>query len=214
MKLKKAGIVGGALVLCVALWDRPLGRIYYVPSGSMTPTLPVNARLWASPLPYRIGVPKAGDIALFDIPLSVALPGSDAGKGSMTFVKRIVGVPGDRVEIVNGTLKRNGAAQKEPYLARSSFPSYDMKVVKGQIYSREHDPQGMAEDWTHGEDLVPEERQGAISHAQTEPLPPHKYVVLGDNRGNSNDSHVFGTIDRSQIEAKVTTRLFPNPRAF
>lgn len=214
MKLKSAGLVGIALVLCVGLWEKPLGRIYYMPSGSMTPTLPLNARVWASPLPYRLGNPKDGDIAIFDMSLSVAMPGSGAGKGLQTLVKRIVGVPGDRVEVVNGILQRNGVARKEPYVTWSGQPHYDMKVVKGQVFSRDYDDQGIAGEWAHDEDLVPEEQQSAISRAQTGALPEHKYLVLGDNRGNSLDSHFYGTIDRSQITAKVTTRLFPDTHAF
>lgn len=195
---------------------KPIPGLYYMPSGSMEPTLPIGARLWASPVPYQKADPKRGDIALLDVATSVARFG--VPKGATVWAKRIVAVPGDRVEMANGVLKLNGQVQKEPYvLWRAASPGlptpnedrYDLKVVHGAVFSRDRDAKGVVGGWTRGDSLVAPDEQAVISNAKTEPLPPHKYLALGDHRSNSLDSHVFGLVDRSQIKAKVTMRIYP-----
>ena len=197
-----------------------IGGLYYMPSGSMEPTLPLGARIWASNEAYQKAQPKRGDIVLLDLPLSLVSLGT--GSGTTIFVKRIVAVPGDRVEMKNGVLWLNGQAQKEPHvLWRDESPflpandrRYSMKVVRGVVYSRDYNSSGQPDVWTRNSVIVPMPEQAIISGAKTEALPPHKFLVLGDHRSNSNDSHVFGLVDRSQIKAKVTMRIYPFPRTF
>ncbi len=197
-----------------------VGGLYYMPSGSMEPTLPLGARLWASPLPYQKVQPKRGDIALLQLPNSLVSPGT--GKGTTVFVKRIVAVPGDRVEMRKRVLWVNGRAQKEPFVlwrdeSLSGPPqdwSYDMKVVGGLVYAREYDSSGIPMEWTLNSIRIEEEEQARISRTKSEALPPGKFLVLGDHRSNSNDSHAFGLISRAQIKAKVLARLYPRPATF
>ena len=199
------------------------GHIYYIPSGSMEPTLRVNDRIWASPVPYRKADPKRGDIAIMELPLALVNP--ESGKGMTSYVKRVVGVPGDRVELVNRVLKINGQPQKEPFVlwrneaipglsSKESVFRYDMKVIHGLVFSRSYDDDGRPGSWWRNDVVAPEQDQAFISRTPTEPLPPGKFLVLGDHRSNSNDSHVFGLVDRSRFKAKVTLRLYPQARTF
>ena len=84
---------------------------FYVGSESMDPTLHgckgcTNDRLLINKLAYDIKAPKRGDIALFD----------DQQGGEKTLIKRVVGIPGDELELRNGKLSVNGEPLQEPYV--------------------------------------------------------------------------------------------------
>ncbi len=79
---------------------------FYVGSESMVPTLMVWDRVLINKLAYDFAEPKRGDIVLFE-----SLEG-----GEDPLIKRVVGLPGDTVEVENGTLYVNGEPQREPYV--------------------------------------------------------------------------------------------------
>ena len=88
----------------------------YVPSSSMHPTLQVNDRLLINKLSYKFGGIKAGDIVIFKPPASV--------DSKYDYVKRIVGLPGDTVEVTGGKLYLNGKPLEESYL--NEPPYYEL----------------------------------------------------------------------------------------
>lgn len=101
--LKLLAIAGGALVggiLWAALIQGLVVEAFKIPSGAMIPTLQVGDHLFASKLAYRIGEPARGDVAVFVNPCE---PDKD-------FVKRIVGLPGDTIEVRCDVLYINGKA--------------------------------------------------------------------------------------------------------
>lgn len=77
-----------------------------VPTGSMIPTIQINDRILVNKFIYRFKDLSRGDVVVFKYP-------DDPGQ---TFVKRLIGVGGDVIEIEDGLLYRNGKAVKEPYL--------------------------------------------------------------------------------------------------
>ena len=79
---------------------------FYIPSESMVPTLEVGDRVFVNKFVYRFSEPQRGDIIVFR---SVEGEGED-------LIKRVIGVPGDRIAIINGVLHVNGETQKETYL--------------------------------------------------------------------------------------------------
>jgi signal peptidase I len=81
---------------------------YWVPSESMVPTLEVGDRIFVSKFIYRFTEPERGGIVVF----------KDVEGGEVDLIKRVVGVPGDEVEVRSGTLLVNGEPQNEPYLNR------------------------------------------------------------------------------------------------
>jgi signal peptidase I len=107
-------LVGASL--CVALVFgvvRPLvGDVYRIVSTSMVPTLQAGDRVVANKLAYRFGDPARGDLVVFEE------PGGDAAA-----VKRVVGLPGDRVAMRDGVLVVNGARQQEAYVDYESVDS-------------------------------------------------------------------------------------------
>ena len=111
---KGGGILEFLVILIVAFalvfgFVRPfVVEAFYIPSGSMIPTLEVGDRVLTNKFIYRFEDPKRGDVVVFR---SVEGGGED-------LIKRVVGVPGDEISVRNGTLFVNGEAQKEPYVNR------------------------------------------------------------------------------------------------
>lgn len=93
-----------------------------IPSGSMENTLLVNDRIIGNRLAYTFSNPKRGDIIMFDLP----------DDESMLYIKRIIGLPGERVEIIQGKVYINGSTEplNEPYLKeepdKENFGPYDI----------------------------------------------------------------------------------------
>lgn len=141
----------------------------FIPSDSMVPTLAVGDRLVVEKVSYRLHAPIAGDIIVFHPPdiLQQAF-GYDT---SQAFIKRIIGTPGDRIRIENGTVYVNDIPLQEPYIAEA--PNYGLKTVE---------------------------------------VPDHTYFVMGDNRNNSNDSHVWGFLPEQNIIGRAFFCFWPFDR--
>ena len=137
-------------------------KTYKIPSGSMEPTLQIGDHLFASRWTYRFRDPRRGDVAIFE---SVDRPGH-------VLVSRVVGIPGDRIEIRDKRLFVNRQAVDEPYV----------KHEDPKIYPRD-DP-GPSKDRDNFRPLVLEE---------------DLYFVLGDNRDNSYDGRFYGPVPRASF---------------
>jgi signal peptidase I len=95
----------GVVLLLAVKWL--VAEPFRVPSASMAPTLRPGDRVLVNKLAYRTGRPARGDLALVEVPRTGEL-----------LLKRVVGLPGDAVEIRDGTLFVNGRARREPFVDR------------------------------------------------------------------------------------------------
>ena len=145
-------------------------RTYYIPSISMVPTLDVRDVVLVDQLTYRFGGPQPQDVAVFTPPVPA--------EGS-AFIKRVIGVPGDTIRISNGIVYRNGAALVEPYANQPA--KYDLEIKRYGIYVDGRPLDRSAAD-------VPPQ---ALWQAPDR-IPNGFYLMLGDNRNYSVDSHVWG----------------------
>ena len=161
-----AGIAAWLLITFVA-------RTYYIPSASMVPTLEVHDVLLVDKFEYRFHAPHEGDVVVFPPPI----PTPD------DFIKRIIGLPGERMRITKGVVYLNDVAMDENYIAQK--PSYDLKIQNYDIWIN---------DGFGWRALDPSEANIPPKSQWTSPntIPPHCYVMLGDNRNDSEDSHVWG----------------------
>lgn len=105
-------------------------QTYYIPSNSMAPTLEVGDRLMVYKLAFRVGQVDRGDLVVFNRPESI--------KNSQLkdFVKRVVALPGEQVQAINGVVYVDNLPLPEEYLTRDS-PTTDfdpVDVPKGQIF--------------------------------------------------------------------------------
>lgn len=86
----------------------------YIPTGSMLPTLQINDRLVVDKISYRFTNPNRGDIVVFDPPAKL--------QSKDRFIKRLIGLPGDQIEVKNGKVYVNGQVLTEKYVAEA--PTY------------------------------------------------------------------------------------------
>jgi signal peptidase I len=153
-------LVGGAIVVTRYPGLRPMGlRSYRIQSGSMEPTYRIGQKVFAVQGYYLSHTPRFGDIVVARKP----------DQSSHGFVKRIVGLPGDRIKVSNGKLWRNGQAVAEPY------------IKEPMVYT-----------WPDSGEVT---------------VPPDSVAVLGDNRNDSNDSHMWSPpcIPLGAIEATISS---------
>jgi signal peptidase I len=183
-------IVAMALAIALAVqWL--LVKPYRIPSGSMEPTLDVGQRVLVNRLAHRLGgEPKIGDIITFHPPAGAdvqppqcgaaqsdnqACTTPTPGESDQTFIKRVVGVSGDRIAIRDGHVVRNGRETKEPFI----------------------NPCGGGE----GCDLP-----------RTITVPKGYVFVMGDNRGQSDDSRFWGPVPDDWVIGKAFATYWPPKR--
>lgn len=120
------------VVAAVVLWTLTLVKPYRVSSGSMAPTAVIGQRIMADHLGDDDWTPRVGDVVVFKAPGGAETGASQEcgaerspgqaclvplrGRTHISFVKRVVGAPGDRVRIERGRVIRNGARVKEPFV--------------------------------------------------------------------------------------------------
>ncbi len=161
-----AGLAAWVLISFVA-------RTYYIPSGSMLPTLQIHDVLLVDKFEYRFHAPREGDIVVFPPPV----PTPD------DFIKRVIGLPGDQLRIDRGVVYLNGIALKEPYTADK--PEYSLEVRNYGIYV------SYGAGWQRL-DSSSANVPPAAQWSAPDRIPPHCYIMLGDNRNDSEDSHIWG----------------------
>lgn len=144
-------------------------RTFFIPSGSMIPTLQIHDVLLVNEFEYRFSPPAREDVVVFPPPIS----------SPNDFIKRLIGAPGDTLRIHNGIVYRNGVALDEPYEAQK--PNYELQIRNYNVY-------------VDGSPLDPTLANIPPKADWTAPdrIPPGCYFMMGDNRNNSEDSHIWG----------------------
>jgi signal peptidase I len=165
---------------------------FKIPTGSMEKTLLVgdfllvNKAVYGAQVPFTgvrlpaIENPERGDIVVFEYPLDQ----------SKNYVKRVVGLPGDRVAMRGGQLYVNGERRAEDYVQHTQ--------PGGDYYDSQF-------EWQTG--YVAPEVDGSTYRPTRDDwgpilVPVGKYFVMGDNRDNSQDSRYWGFVDRGLIKGR------------
>jgi signal peptidase I len=186
-------IVDAAMIVLIVIGAKTaIAEPYYVPSGSMEPTLQIGDELLATKYPYgyssaslpifvtlpdtaRIlgALPQRGDVVVFRWP----------GDHSQIWVKRVVGLPGDRVAMRNGRLWINGApVDLEPNgVGQAEEEDGSRQAAQRFIETL---PGGRAHT------IFKEHTFGMLDNMPEVVVPPDRLFVMGDNRDNSADSRV------------------------
>lgn len=177
--------VGLSVVLAIGI-RQFVAEARYIPSGSMLPTLQINDRLIIDKLGYKFGDPKRGDIVVFNPTETLSQTYKDA------FIKRIVGLPGETLEINNGRVYVNGRPLKEKYVASDLEPATPVNT------NSQHQQ-------TQIEGCPPNMR--FLDQPKT--VPDESYLVMGDNRQHSYDSRCWGFVPREKIIGRAIFRFWP-----
>jgi signal peptidase I len=194
-------ILVGVAVAIALLVKAFVVQAFYIPSGSMEPTLQISDRVLVNKLSYRFGDPSRGDIIVFEAPPGEATP------QIKDLIKRVIGLPGDVVEGRDGRIYVNGQLLEEPYLQ-----STVISRTFGPYYvPKEHDRIQPVDDQTidvNGTRVTarlqttpPRDSSGAVSDDE--------YYMLGDNRQDSKDSTAFGPIHGDTIIGRAFLRVWP-----
>lgn len=206
MNIIKKSIVANKGFLCfllgMLLIRSAVADWYGVPSASMYPTLLIGDRIISNRLAYDVKLPftdivlghladpKRGDIVTFSSP-----------EDGVRLVKRLIGVPGDVVEMRDEQLVINGVPMKyaaaDAVISGHRMPGYD----GSQIIVKESLP-AMA----HGVMLLPERM--ALRSFGPMTVPAGQYLMLGDNRDDSKDSRYIGFVPRKLLTGRVSHVMF------
>lgn len=188
-------------------------QTFVIPSESMVPTLHVGDLLIVNKAIYRYSEPQAGDIVVFKPPEEA----KDPNQGDVDFVKRLIGTPGQTIEIRNRQLYRDGVPVKEPYLHRElplQYQAIDFKLVKyqGELIPITRDAEGRSMGRSIYDWAVPYNDRQRVWDLEPEPIPEGHYLMIGDNRDGSLDGRFWGLIERKQIVGKAWVRFWPLSR--
>jgi signal peptidase I len=170
---------------------------FVIPSGSMENTLLVGDHLLVGritlaprakwmPLEYTRD-PRRGDVVVFIKPVQ------DLVNGRLEYqflVKRLIGVPGDRIRMSHGTVYVNGVAQSEPYAQPTTAENYRDYVDDFPAVPMTTDL-GATEEWSV-------EMPNHVLNGELV-VPAGMYFMMGDNRHNSLDSRFWGFVPRANI---------------
>jgi len=183
------------VILVVLILRSFLFEPFRIPSGSMIPTLKVGDFILVNKFTYgirlpaidtkiiSIGEPQRGDVAVFRFPQDP----------SIDYIKRVIGVPGDRITYTGKNIYVNGQRLPQtmngPYTeTKDGLPIPGANQLTETIESTQHEilidstRRGMNGEWT---------------------VPDGNYFVMGDNRDNSNDSRFWGTVPEENLVGKA-----------
>jgi signal peptidase I len=181
-------------ILLLLFGTTTLAQAFVIPTGSMQDTLLVGDHLLVDKLAYAPAGPiskhllpyqdpQHGDIIVFRYPPDI----------NQTLVKRLIGMPGDRLRITNGVVYRNGIRLNEPYVyhkyaydpALDNFPNPCCRPVKEELA-----------------EAAQRDMLGQHVIAGEVVVPANMYFGMGDNRDNSSDSRFWGFVPRENIIGK------------
>ncbi|HEY3329547.1 MAG TPA: signal peptidase I [Capsulimonadaceae bacterium] len=252
-------------------------KSFYIPSGSMRPTLVDDDHILVNKFQFRTGEPSRGDVVVFTAPdraLQNSSERPEPGDAPTDYIKRLIGLPGDVIEVHGGVIKigpkgnqqykthqdvrialqladndhqhvkflengvqafdgsttttytkeeiaeklgfagqpveidpgvviRNGKPLVEPYIAED--PEYDLKVYTGQSVIRDNNGIRMnSQEFLLG--------SKGFDKLNSEPLPPKRVMVFGDNRNDSNDSSRWGPLERERLVGRAFLIFYPFDR--
>jgi len=144
-------------------------QAYKIPSSTMEPTLLVGDHILVNKFTYYFKDPARGDIIVFVYPMD---PKKD-------FVKRVISLPGEEIQLRNRRLFINGREIEDPW----------------GVYGE------------RGRTLIPDHLRPRDNYGP-KVVPSSSLFVLGDNRDNSQDSRYWGFVERSKVKGKVSTIYF------
>lgn len=183
---------------------------FSIPSGSMMPTLEVGDYMVATKFPYGFKnlslpygrflpefsvvdtPPKRGDVAIFRLP-------SDP---SIDYVQRIIGLPGETVQVIDGITYVNGTALRREPVGKYDTMDAEFAFYKDAPLFREYTPEGSSYV------VLELEENSQSDNTELFTVPDGHYFVMGDNRDNANDSrYQVGYVPEAFVYAKATVTV-------
>ena len=181
------------VLLVVLLLRSFLLEPFKIPSASMVPTLEVHDFILVNKFAYGLRLPvigtklmsvsdpQRGDVMVF-------FPPND----NRYFIKRVIGLPGDEIRLVNNVLYINGVMMEQEQLRVDNNSWPPVKVVSENLQPQKHLMQYFSEPTIHS------------PHSQYQAtVPAGQYFMMGDNRDNSSDSRFWGMVPAANVVGKA-----------
>ncbi|MDO8954163.1 MAG: signal peptidase I [Gammaproteobacteria bacterium] len=187
------------LVFCLRSF---VGELFEVPTGSLLPTvqlgdyLLVNKFIYGVRLPifntelFRVGVPKRGDIMLFNYPVDP----------NVVFIKTVIGIPGDKISYINKQLFINGQTIPNKFLSKGIEPA-NASLGNAAVELYQENIGGHVHTIYNTPGMPPIDFTNLI-------VPPGEYFMMGDNRDYSEDSRYWGFVPYTDIVGKAYRIVF------
>ena len=189
-----------------------IGTHNLVPTMSMMPTIDIGDIVYVNKLAYLFDSPQRGDIITFDKPTYL--------------VKRVVGIPGDKLSVKDGLVYINGeqlpvVKTRSQKLERGGFESLTSRAftipvtetaLNGKQYQIFYSHRAKGEQGTEAHKINLAHIM-YLANFDEITIPDGKYFAMGDNRMFSSDSRKFGLVDESEIVGRVSTVIL-NLNAF
>lgn len=179
------------VLLVVLILRSFLFEPFKIPSGSMIPTLEVGDFILVNKYAYGlrlpvigteivpVGQPERGDIMVFRFP----------DKPTTNYIKRVVGLPGDKIRIENNRVYVNGEEIKREFVAQMPAERPIITVYDETLGDHVH--------------KIYQDSRLKVADEQTWNVPEGNYFVMGDNRDHSSDSRVWGFVPENKIVGKA-----------
>jgi signal peptidase I len=190
------------IVLVIFVLRSSIFNFYVIPTGSMIPTIKINDRVFANKLSYGLMLPLAetqifswatpqrGDIVLFKSP-----------QADTTFVKRVIGVQGDRISFEEGRLVINGKPVQEQERQERDILSDQAPQIQERPLFWES---GLGSRPDDGHLMLRGRFSGlTYSNHSTYVVPEGHIFCMGDNRDGSSDSRVWGMVEAKKVYGKA-----------
>lgn len=197
-QLKRIVRTNSTLLLFIVLLVTFRGAIadwHPVPTGSMKPTILEGDVVWHNKLAYdlkfpftnikllELGEPQHGDIVVVN-----------SSKADKRLIKRLIGLPGDKISIIGNELKVNGVSAQYESLSEDDLEQIRFSDREPGIYALEH-IDGFPDHAVHA-------RSGGRNYQAT--VPEGHYFLMGDSRDNSADSRYYGSFPREELRGRAT----------
>ncbi len=182
--LRETALLVALAILLAVIFKTFLVQAFYIPSASMTPTLEVSDRVLVEKVSYRFGKVHDGDVIVFVHDTGLAPEPSNP-------VSRFLGGLGQAIGVA--------APSNRDFIKRViGTPGDRITCRGGQVYRN-----GQAVKEPYLDPGTPTDNCRPLT------VPDGKLYVLGDNRTNSEDSRIFGPIDRSTVVGRAFVRIWP-----
>jgi len=224
---KKIVIVTLSIILCIFLlgiftlryFDTVAGPLYYESCTSMFPTVGWDGYFWVDKRAYRKGEPERGDLIVtvrtligskddfvseqapqYLLQYQGSLYPAEYGRLKPRYVRRIIGLPGETIEIIDRKVYINGKQYWDPTVVpgfRDIIPSDAIETYEGELDEIE---------------MLYAKHSVLLDNMKPLTIPEGHYFIMGDKRDGSLDSRYFGPVAKEDILGKITNILFARVR--
>ncbi len=179
-------ILVGSAYAVGGVWYVPhVFEAFYIPTGSMAPNFLDGDHILVNKLTYQNRLPRRGDVVVFRVPK----------KPGLTWIKRVIGLPGDTVELHDNEVTVNGRRLERDRVPAGTVPA----PLEGEVF--EESNAGRRYRILVGKDKSPQQAKMVV--------PEGTCYVLGDHRDQSNDSREFGPVPLGSLVGSVPYIYYP-----